>query len=57
MKSCIALLAMCVVATSALHLTPDNFDEVTAGKAVFLKVRVPHHEGGTGGRKVWRLNS
>jgi len=48
MKSVIAVLAMCVVATSAVHLTPDNFDELSAGKAVFLKVRQRKREGARG---------
>ena len=32
-------LALCVLALgSALELTPDNFDEATSGKTVFIKV-------------------
>jgi hypothetical protein len=34
------LLAL-VAAVSAIELTPDNFDEVTAGKSVFIKFLAP----------------
>jgi len=38
----IAVLALALVATaSATELTPDNFDELTAGKTVFLKFLAP----------------
>jgi len=34
------LLAL-VAAVSAIELTPDNFDEVTSGKSVFIKFLAP----------------
>lgn len=40
MKSVLALLATLAVA-SALELTPDNWDEHTAGKTVFIKFLAP----------------
>jgi len=39
MKSCV-LLALVAVA-SATTLTPDNWDEMTAGKTVFIKFQAP----------------
>lgn len=41
-KSCTALvLAALAACASATVLTPDNFDEATAGKTVFLKMYAP----------------
>jgi len=36
----LALLALVAVA-SATELTPDNWDEMTAGKTVFIKFQAP----------------
>lgn len=33
--------ATLIAGASAVHLTPDNFDELTAGKTVFLKMYAP----------------
>jgi len=41
MRSVSLLVLLAVSATSALELTPDNFDEVTSGKQVFLKFLAP----------------
>jgi len=36
------VLALAIVAcASAIELTPDNFDEATAGKSVFIKFLAP----------------
>jgi len=35
------VLALAIVAVTALELTPDNFDSATAGKTVFLKFFAP----------------
>jgi len=32
---------MMIAGAAAVHLTPDNFDEMTAGKTVFLKMYAP----------------
>merc|ERR1712216_77940 len=40
MRVILALLAV-VAAVSALELTPDNFDEATNGKSVFIKFLAP----------------
>jgi hypothetical protein len=37
----ILALALLSAGASAVHLTPDNFDELTAGKSVFLKFYAP----------------
>lgn len=35
-------IALCAVALgAALELTPDNFDDATAGKTVFIKFLAP----------------
>jgi len=36
----LAVLAL-VAAASAISLTPDNFDEMTSGKSVFIKFQAP----------------
>jgi len=36
-----ALLLACVATVAAISLTPDNFDEVTNGKTVFIKFQAP----------------
>jgi len=35
------LLLTLVAAASAIELTPDNFDEMTSGKSVFIKFLAP----------------
>jgi len=40
MKVAFALLGL-VAATNALELTPDNWDDKTAGKTVFIKFLAP----------------
>jgi hypothetical protein len=35
------VLAMLLVAASAVELTPDNWDDETAGKVVFIKFLAP----------------
>jgi hypothetical protein len=36
------ILALAVLAgASAIELTPDNYDEMTAGKSVFIKFLAP----------------
>jgi hypothetical protein len=35
------LAALLVVAASATTLTPDNWDDETAGKTVFIKFQAP----------------
>jgi len=38
----LALLALALVAVaSATELTPDNYDEMTSGKSVFIKFLAP----------------
>jgi len=37
----VALSALLVAAASAVELTPDNVDDLTAGKAVFIKFLAP----------------
>jgi len=38
----LALVALALVAVaSATDLTPDNYDEMTAGKSVFIKFLAP----------------
>ena len=37
----IAALALFVTAASATELTPDNVDDLTAGKSVFIKFLAP----------------
>jgi len=41
MKSAIALLFTLLAASNALELTPDTWDEATAGKTVFIKFFAP----------------
>ena len=42
MKSAVfALLGLLAGTASAVELTPDNFDELTAGKTVFIKFLAP----------------
>jgi len=41
MKFSTAALALMALPASAIELTPTNFDEVTAGKVVFLKMFAP----------------
>ena len=43
MKSAILALAalLAVPTASAIELTPDNFDEMTAGKTVLIKFLAP----------------
>mmetsp|Transcript_16735 Transcript_16735/g.34491 ORF Transcript_16735/g.34491 Transcript_16735/m.34491 type:complete len:219 (+) Transcript_16735:53-709(+) len=41
MKFSIAALALMALPASAIDLTPANFDEVTAGKVVFIKMFAP----------------
>ena len=42
MKSSILALAALMLGTAnAIELTPDNFDEMTAGKTVFIKFLAP----------------
>jgi len=42
MKSALFALAALLAGTaSAVELTPDNFDELTAGKTVFIKFLAP----------------
>ena len=41
MKKCALLLAIAASSASAVELSPDNFDAVTAGKTVFLKFFAP----------------
>jgi hypothetical protein len=37
----LASVAMAVVSASEFELTPDNYDEKTAGKTVFIKFLAP----------------
>lgn len=37
----VALVGLFAASVSAVELTPDNFDSVTAGKTVFLKFFAP----------------
>jgi len=37
----IALLLAMVAVASSTDLTPDNFDELTSGKSVFIKFLAP----------------
>jgi NOL1/NOP2/fmu family ribosome biogenesis protein len=41
MKSIISLLLSLVAVSNAIELNADNFDEVTAGKTVFIKFLAP----------------
>jgi len=41
MKAVIAFLFTLLAATNATELTPDNWDEATAGKTVFIKFQAP----------------
>jgi len=41
MKSAIALLFTLLAASNALELTPDTWDETTAGKTIFIKFFAP----------------
>ena len=42
MKSAVfALLGLLAGTAAATELTPDNFDELTAGKTVFIKFLAP----------------
>lgn len=41
MKSVIALLITLFVTSNAIELTPDNWDEATAGKTIFVKFFAP----------------
>ncbi len=41
MKSVISILLSLVAVANAVELTPDNFDELTAGKTVFIKFLAP----------------
>jgi len=41
MKFSLAIVALMGVSASAIDLTPENFDEATAGKVVFLKMFAP----------------
>ena len=36
-----AIIAAASVSAEVLHLTPENYDEMTAGKTVFLKFYAP----------------
>jgi len=40
MMRAVLLLAM-VAAAASVELTPDNFDELTSGKSVFIKFLAP----------------
>jgi hypothetical protein len=39
--SIIAFLGLLASSASAIELTPDNFDEMTAGKTVLIKFLAP----------------
>ena len=41
-----ALAQLNRAASGALHLTKENYDEITAGKTVFLKMYAPWVSGG-----------
>jgi len=41
MKFSIAALALMALPAAAIELTPDNFDDATAGKVVFIKMFAP----------------
>eukprot|EP00980_Cylindrotheca_fusiformis_P006458 scaffold1377_cov126-Cylindrotheca_fusiformis.AAC.3 len=41
MKSVVAFFLSFLVASNAMELTPDNYDDVTAGKTIFLKFFAP----------------
>jgi hypothetical protein len=41
MKFSLALLGLAVSTASAMELTPDNYDEMTAGKTVLIKFQAP----------------
>jgi len=38
---CVATLALLIAAASAIELTESNFEEMTAGKSVFIKFLAP----------------
>jgi hypothetical protein len=40
-SSILALVGLLVGSASAIELTVDNFDEMTAGKTVFIKFLAP----------------
>jgi len=41
MKTAFAFLSLFITAASAIELTPENWDEKTAGKTVFIKFLAP----------------
>ena len=41
MKSIIAVLLSLLAVANAVELTADNYDELTAGKTVFIKFQAP----------------
>ena len=41
MKSVLAILVSLLAATNAIELTPDNWDDATAGKTIFVKFLAP----------------
>jgi len=41
MKYITSILLSLLAVTNAVELTPDNYDEKTAGKTVFIKFQAP----------------
>jgi len=41
MKSIITILLSLLAVSNAVELTPDNYDEMVAGKTVFIKFLAP----------------
>lgn len=41
MKSIIAIVLSLLAVSNAVELTPDNYDEMVAGKTVFIKFLAP----------------
>jgi len=41
MKTVVALLFTLLAATNAIELTPDNWDDATAGKTILVKFLAP----------------
>jgi hypothetical protein len=41
MKSIITILLSLLAVTNAVELTSDNYDEMVAGKTVFIKFQAP----------------
>jgi len=41
MKTIISILLSLMAVANAVELTPDNFEELTAGKTVFIKFQAP----------------